>query len=156
MPSGLWYTESCPVLPQYRITQLKMSIAPRLKSCSIQSVLYSFYISRLKFNMAQYQRARCNFVHIILSLRKMVMLSLLILGVAHRRIRPVNLRTFSLQSHLLLTPLWQCAVEPWEPIGSNHVICFDAFLRLEEFVEPLNDTCLEAKSNISHKGKETN
>lgn len=56
--------------------------------------------------MAQYQRTQYNFVHIILSLRKMVTLSLLILEVAHRRIRPVKLRTFSLQSHLLLSPLW--------------------------------------------------
>lgn len=62
--------------------------------------------------MAPYQRAQCNFVHIMLSLRKMVILSLLILGVAHRRIRPVSLRTFSLLSHLLLAPLWQCAAEP--------------------------------------------
>lgn len=70
--------------------------------------------------MAQYQIARCNLVQIILSLRRVVMLSLLILGFAHGRIRLVNLRTgiFSPDpppphSH------WQCASEPWEPMGSD-------------------------------------
>lgn len=79
-----------------QITQSKMSTMPRLEPCSSQSALYSFYTLRLKFKMAQYQIAQCNLVQMILSLRKIVIPSLLILGFAHRRIRLVNLRTFSL------------------------------------------------------------
>ena len=70
--------------------------------------------------MAQYQRARCNLVQIILSLRRVVMFSLLILGFAYGRILLVNLRT-GIFSPDLPPPHshGQCASEPWEPGGSD-------------------------------------
>ena len=70
--------------------------------------------------VAWYQIAWSNLVQIILSLRRVVMLPLLIHGFAHGRIRLVNLRT-GIFSPDPPTPRshWQCASEPWEPIGSD-------------------------------------
>lgn len=86
--------------------------------------------------MAQYQRTQYNFVYIILSLRKMVMLSLLILGVAQRRIRPVNLRTFSLRAISSSVPSGNVLLSPENQLAVINVICFDAILRLEELLNP--------------------
>lgn len=109
--------------------------------------------------MTQYQRAQCDFVQIILSLSKMVMLCLLILGVALGRIRPVDLRTKGFLSRAISSslPSGSVLLSPENQLAVINVICFVAFLRLEELLNSLNDICLEAKSNIIHKGeKETN
>lgn len=106
--------------------------------------------------MAQYQIAQCNSVQIMHSLRKTVTLSLLIVGVACGRIRLEDRRTVSPQSHLLLTPPSSVLLSPENQLAVNSLISFDGFLRLEESLDCVNDTCLEAKSIISHKGeKET-
>lgn len=54
-------------------------------------------------------------------------------------------------------PSGSVLLSPENQLAVINVICFDAFLRLEELMNSLNDTCLEAKSNIIRKGeKETN
>lgn len=84
---------------------------------------------------------------------------LLTLGVAHRRIRLVESQDkhFLSRATSFSLPAGSVLLSPENQLAVINVICFDVFPRLEEVLNHVSDTCLEAKSIIIHKGeKETN
>lgn len=86
------------------------------------------------------------------------MLYLLILGVAHRRTRLVDPgQKLSLRAIFSWLPAGSVLLSPENQLAAIDEVCFDVFLRLQELLNYVTDTCLEAKSVLIPKGeKDTN